>query len=596
MNICIRENLIRKVIFFSLLIIISTELLSYFSNINSANIKIFWISVITILIISFFLFKKKFIFLENLIDVKKYFNFELFIISVILILTLINSIIYPPNTLDALSYHMPKIMHWIQNENINFYPTNDLRQLILAPFSEFVILHLYLFFGSDIFTNFVQWFSMFICLITVSLISKELGCNLKFQIFSSLFCITLPMGILQSTSAQTDYITAMWLCVMVYFLIRYVNTRNSVNILFFGFALSIGIFTKGTTYIFALPFCIWLGLYVFLKNKKDTRFLFIVPLLVLIINFGHFNRNIIFTGNPLGITDGVPSFLNKSFNYQSFISNFVRNFGLNLSLPNAQINSFTAKKITLFLNDLGISTKDPKSTKIPHRGYYIPFSFYESSAPNTLHFLVIVLSIIFCLLKKLNSTEKNYLYSIIFGYLFFSFLLIWTAQHNRLLLGFFILSSPLVSVFLFKLRLLKITKLLSVMFIIYSIPYIFFNKARPLIGEITIQKGIPKINSPNYLFNKEKNQLYFIADKFYNKRNKDLYLFYLEILENIKKTECKIIGFDEGGILLEYPLWRILKDYDEDIKIYNINVKNKSSRIKPGKDTCLNVYKFGVKF
>ena len=128
----------------------------------------------------------------------------------------------------------------------------------MAPFSEFIILHLYLFFGSDIFSNFVQWFSMFICIITISLISKELGCDSKYQIFSVLFCSTLPMGILQSTSTQTDYVTAMWLAIMIYFLLKYIRTNASSNLFVFALTLAFGIFTKGTTYIFAFPFCICL--------------------------------------------------------------------------------------------------------------------------------------------------------------------------------------------------------------------------------------------------------------------------------------------------------------------------------------------------
>ena len=34
------------------------------------------------------------------------------------------------------------------------------------------------------------------------------------------------------------------------------------------------------------------------------------------------------------------------------------------------------------------------------RGYYIPFSFYESTAPNTLHFIIIILVVIFYSSKR----------------------------------------------------------------------------------------------------------------------------------------------------------------------------------------------------
>lgn len=591
MTFSFREFLIWKIITISLLITISTEFLSYFNLINSTSIRIFWGLIITIILAYICLFKKKFSFLEQIIFLKKNFTFELFIVLVILILTLFNSLIYPPNTLDAMAYHMPKIMHWTQNANIEFYPTNDLRQLILAPFSEFIILHLYLFFDTDIFSNFVQWYSMFISVVTISLISKELGCNSKYQIFSILFCSTLPMGILQSTSTQTDYVTAMWLTIMVYFLLKYIKIRSSSNLFSFALALSFGIFTKGTTYIFAFPFCIWLGIYVFIKNKNHLKYLVIIPLIILIINFGHFKRNMSFTGNPLGISNESPSWLNKTFTPQAFTSNLLRNVGLNLSLPNAQINKFTANKISSFLNKFGISTKDPNTTKISHRGYYIPFSFYESTAPNTLHFLIIVFSMLFYFSKKrFNSIQRNYLYSVIFGFLFFSFLLIWTAQHNRLLLSFFILSSPLVSIFLFNFNFKNLTKILSISLIIYSIPYILFNKTRPLVAQLNIDMGLPSFHLPNYL-KEEKNELYFVADKIYNNRN--LYNYYSQSAKSVKNHDCGQIGFDSGRTNIEYPLWVILKDNfkSKKFELYNVNISNKSKFIKSHKgNLCAILY------
>ena len=238
MNLSLREFLVWKIIIISVIIVLSTEILSFFSAINGPYIKILWSFLLAISLIGlFYLYKKKIIYFNNLKKKELFFNFELFFILIILFLTFTISIIYPPNTLDAMAYHMPKVMNWVQNNNLNFYPTNDLRQLILAPFSEFVILHLYLFFDTDNFSNLVQWYSMFVSCATLSLIIKELGYNYKFQIFGVLFCTTLPMGILQSSSTQTDYVTTMWLVTMVYFLLKYFNTNFLSHIIGFPFLL-----------------------------------------------------------------------------------------------------------------------------------------------------------------------------------------------------------------------------------------------------------------------------------------------------------------------------------------------------------------------
>ena len=132
------------ILIFSSTLIISTEILSYFDLLERKIIYLLWI---LIFLVSFFLYfkilpKKKISNLDNSSSIN--INNYLFIIPIIIIvlITFVVSLIYPPNTPDGLSYHMPRVMQWIQNQNINFYPTSDTRQLYLGPFSELVIMHL----------------------------------------------------------------------------------------------------------------------------------------------------------------------------------------------------------------------------------------------------------------------------------------------------------------------------------------------------------------------------------------------------------------------------------------------------------------------
>src|SRR6185369_10694518 len=50
------------------------------------------------------------------------------VIGFILCATLATALLYPPNTWDSMTYHMPRVMHWITNANIGFYPTANSRQ------------------------------------------------------------------------------------------------------------------------------------------------------------------------------------------------------------------------------------------------------------------------------------------------------------------------------------------------------------------------------------------------------------------------------------------------------------------------------------
>jgi len=82
------------------------------------------------------------------------------------------------------------------------------RQLFNPPWAEFAMLHLALLGGDERWANGVQWFSMLGSLAGVSLIAKHLGAAARGQLFSALFCATIPMGILQAAGTQNDYVTA----------------------------------------------------------------------------------------------------------------------------------------------------------------------------------------------------------------------------------------------------------------------------------------------------------------------------------------------------------------------------------------------------
>ena len=574
----IREYFLYTSVYFGIIIVVSTEFLSFFNYLNHFSIKLLWLIIFFITLI--FLLKKKFfkisfIILSNL-------DYKILFILVIFLLTFTVALIYPPNTLDAMSYHLPKVMNWIQNGNLSFYPTNDLRQLILAPFSEFVLLHLYLLINADNFLNLVQWYSMVVSCVAVTLISKELGCNIKFQIFSALFCATLPMGILQSNSTQTDYVTSMWLLSMIYFLLKYIKSNHLKFLLYFSLALGLGILTKGTFYIFALPFCCWLGFYILLKNQKHLIYALLIPIVILIINSGHFSRNINLFGSPLGFKVEDNIFFNKNINSSAFIGNFIKNFGLNLAVPSESLNKITSEKISQLLQLFNISTFDPNYTKIYRHGYYIPFSFYESSAPNTIHFLIIFLLffIFIFFFKKFSMNQKNYLYSVLTTFILFSLLLVWDSRNNRYLLCFFVISAPIASYILNRFEFTKLANVFAIFLIIYSLPYLLFNKSRPLLGDISYKNNKIYFNKP-YYFNEDRFSLYFIADRLYN--NRDYRINILSFANNIKSSNCFIIGLQniEG---LEYPLWAALKtndsSRDKKFKIYNVKVDNISSSLK----------------
>ena len=569
----IREKMLWAILIFSSTLVISTEILSYFDLLERKIIYLLWI---LIFLVGFFLYfkilpKKKISNLDNisLININNY----LFIIPIIIIvlITFVISLIYPPNTPDGLSYHMPRVMQWIQNQNINFYPTSDTRQLYLGPFSELVIMHLMFLTNSDFLSNLVQWFSMVFCLIIVSLIAKKLDSNLNSQLISSLFCGTIPMGILQSTGTQTDYVVSLWITSMVYFLISYLKDNNENNIYGFAISLSLAILTKQTTYIFALPFCIWLFVYVLKSQPRHFKYLFLIPLIILILNFGHYMRTHKTFGSPIDSDNlGVKT---EIINLQSISSNIIRNISLNMSVPSTKINQITRNFVEKSHSLLRI---DPNDKRITIRKYYIYFSLKETLASNTLHFLILILCFAFFLLKK-NFYQRRifyYLISLIAGFVLFSALLKWQPYGNRLLLPFFVLSSPMIGLFLSRFRNKYFLIIVPLIMFLYSLPYLLMNDTRPLVKRIIKEENYNiKFVEPYYKESTRKN-LYstgLMIPKYDEPIN--------QLSKFIKKIECNSIGFISIKNSAEYLFWIFLIDNAiSNTRLYYLDVKNKSSK------------------
>jgi len=207
-------KLLKIWICYFLFVFLSTE---FFSSLNLINKYAFWgLYIFGAITVALFV-KKKFINFNIKFVLSEYWRW--YIVSgffIILPLFLI-ALYYPPNNYDSLTYHLTRIEHWVQNGNVDFYPTNSSRQLFMTPLTEYVLLHWRLLTGNDIFANLLQFVSMIFCALLSILIVGEWGGNKLAKLLAFILTITVPMGILQSTSTQTDYVTGFFVLVSIYF-------------------------------------------------------------------------------------------------------------------------------------------------------------------------------------------------------------------------------------------------------------------------------------------------------------------------------------------------------------------------------------------
>jgi hypothetical protein len=69
-----------------------------------------------------------------------------------------------------MQYNMPRVIMWIENRSVHFYPTLDYQQLMMSPWSEYAMAHLTMLQGSDRLVNLVAWFAFLASIIGVFLV------------------------------------------------------------------------------------------------------------------------------------------------------------------------------------------------------------------------------------------------------------------------------------------------------------------------------------------------------------------------------------------------------------------------------------------
>ncbi|NQU17135.1 MAG: glycosyltransferase family 39 protein [Candidatus Saganbacteria bacterium] len=568
-----RDGFLWSAVVAGVCLVFFVEMLSLFSRLNAIYLSLAWslaaVILVIILIRHKIRHKKKLLCFEAIKIPAGYVDRIMIVLIIIIVLiTVFLALFSPPNNYDAMTYHMSRVAHWMQNHNIEHYPTHIIRQLIMPPMAEFMVLNLQILSGNDYFANFIQWLSMIGSLIIVSLIAKILGADYRGQIFSVFIAATIPMGIMQSCSTQNDYVTAFWLLCFVVFILKYSYEKAFVNILGLSFALGLAILTKGVVYIYAFPFGLWL-FFLFVRRKKwgFWKPLLLLLFVVFLINSGHYTRNIKHFNSVIGPPTDV--YLNEVFSIKNTSSNILKYSALNLNTPFDAANKIIYKGVSVFHNILNIDINDRRTSAFTEFSV-MEYAPHEDLVGNPLHWLIILFSGIFLISKSRDARyHKMLIYFILVfsGFLMFFMVIKYQPWLNRLTLSILILFSPVIGALFDKFLSKKILVTTFVLLLfIGTLPLLLVNVKKPLIP--------PPFVPEKYkysILSKPREFFYFAAKP-------ETYECYKKVVNIVKEREYQQIGLIK--IENEYPLWILLKNSNINFRLEHMEVENPSKSIQ----------------
>ena len=574
----------KTILIFSAVILLFTELLSAFQKLNFQFLLIVWLIFFAANLIRIYI-KRKRTFLLIKVGLARFrsvlirsSHFEIFLFSTVLLflgLLFIQAVVYPPNNWDSMTYHMARIPHWISQQSLDPFQTVWTPEINHPPFAEIIICNLGILSRSDILSNLVQY-SYLIALLCVNIsISELFSFSTLNKYFSTIFLITIPEVILQSTSTQNDLVVSYFIFAAAFFAIKNVAKFKIWNSLYFGISIGLAIMTKGTAYIYLIPIVFLISLWIIYKSikirtAKWIAFGLITTALTISLNFNNIIRNVSYSGNIFGQDEiETAGYVNEEMDVTLFLSNCLKNVGLHLShypikkkfeLVNTQMHKLLQVDI------------DNSYTNVGYKYFVWSNPFNEDVAPNSIHLILIIIAAIFLIFYHRKILSPPYLMLIwifftIGGIVAFCAILKWQPWNTRLHTPFFVLSIPLITYsFSFLKALNKGKKVICIILILYASLVLIFNISRPLTALPNLL-----IKSYQYSYNEVRYENYFNMRPY-------LYSDFIELRKQIKTYKFKEIGLDIAAGDWEYPIF--CDTYNEPIKPIHLSVTNISKNIK----------------
>ena len=479
-----------------------------------------------------------------------------------------------PNTWDAMTYHLPRVVHWLNNNSVAFYPTYITRQIHMPPGAEYLMLQMYALAGNDYLVSSVQWFSFVGCIIGVSLLARSLGAGTRGQVLAAVVCATISQGILYASAAKNDYVLAFWLVALLYFLFEYSTAPTMARAAWIGGALGLAVLTKGTALVFAGPLIlVWWLLQRGRVRWTIFRHLALIVTMALLLNAGQFIRSTQLYGSPLGTeaesANTVYKYSNDSLSPSSLFSNLLRNLALHLGTPNPEFNATLQTTIESAIRTVGGDPNDPRTTWSSSTFGITASALNDTTAGNPLHVALTGLTLI--LLVYYHGISRNTIIlagGLLLAFISFCLVFKWQPFHVRLHLPLFVLGAAVIAITLEHAWPPSATTSLAAFLLIAALPFLFANQSRPIVS-----------STGKSILSTDRTTQYFAE-------NNAIMADYLGAAAYAQAQSCNDIGLDVGSDTYEYPLLALL--HADQRNIVNTEVKNESARYAtPGVEPCL---------
>lgn len=565
-------------VFAFLYIYLTTELLGFFGKISIINNRIVFSILLILVLVGVVVAVGK-----NLRITKD--KQSIIFVSFALIMLFMACVTVPHN-FDSMTYHLPRVMHWIQNGSLEYWYTSDVREVCSQPLAEYTLLNLFCLSGNDQLFNIPQWYGYILCTLLTVFILHEKKVRKEYVFVGMILVMTTPIVIAEGVTTQNDLFSTIWPLTFLYFSIILANktelnlAKENIHIgIMLGVIAGMAFLSKAQSVIPIAFISIWL--FIERIKKKDRAnvlvlFPFLIVIIALLLAMPYFIRNYRCCGDIL-----ASAYFDKlsisSYDPRGVILNCYKNWTMGAkTYTSILLNRILYKSAYIVAGILGMQINDARFVldDISYDAFtlneYSSYNMDTASAPFVSWIFVVM--VCFVVVRKIVS-RKNKSYQ----------------KDNNVGLRIALIFSILTPMCYIKwqpwiMRLLIPSYFLMAIYIVLG--WNDFGSDRDGTGKKLVTVALPIVMlflSTSALYfdaiwvsaglKHEERLEWYLEDDLSRDRYRDLVNYIGE------SNNYANIGLYFGYNVPEYPIWYALKR--EDNQIFHINVKDQDSTPVP---------------
>ena len=473
-------------------------------------------------------------------------------IAILTLLKIYEGYYIAQNNWDSMSYHLPRYLHWLQNESLEFYFTTIQRQNISPVLPDYLFSITYIIFGNDKFIFLVNIISVTTASYYIYKIILLLTSNKHKAILGLFISFLLPSQIAFMSSSQTDPISTALITILLYFALSIESNQDRKYIYLIIFMIPLLITTKTTGLILSIPIYV----YVFVKhaekisvNYKKYILVFILATLPAIPYISRILKSNSINDAGVFVSD---------FSILGLLTNSCRIIINVLQTPIPAINRYIELLYYWFAHNLHI---DPNPAGYSDYGIFrLSTSLHADLTGNPLHLLLLIYAAISLWIA---NKQRQIIYLIFFQFLILGLTIGWQPWINRFTSSILIVGSILIGLWLGdKRKLLQWTVLIIVF--AYSTFWIFYNPSRSLLNPKPFIVIAEKMGLSDSDLIKIRHDLKVPRELQYFSIRPSLEESYFSALKLINHSVNTHLFIKIDGNDYEYPIWALT---DFEVKI-----------------------------